>query len=85
MEYVVVAFRSRAHTVSVAKLFRTNGIFNEIVNTPKEAGVGCGLSIKISHQQLNLAKKLVYSLSIPSFAGFFMVKNVAGGRIVKTI
>ena len=85
MEYVVVAFRSRAHTVSVSKILRANGISNEIVNTPKEAGVGCGLSLKISPSQLNLTKKVVYSLSLPSFAGFFWVKNVAGGRIVKTI
>ena len=85
MEYVVVAFRSRAHTVSVSKQLMANGIYNEIVNTPKEAGVGCGLSIKISLNQLGLVKKVIYSASRPSFAGFFLVKSMAGGRIVKTI
>ena len=46
MEYVVVAFRSRAHTVAFYEFLKGHGVSAEIVNTPKEAGVGCGLSVR---------------------------------------
>ena len=85
MEYVVVAFRSRTNTVKVSKYLSENGVYNEIINTPKEAGVGCGLSIKISKERFAQVKRIVLGLSLSSFAGFFLVKNVAGMRVVKSI
>ena len=47
MEYLIVAFRSREHTVKFYNFLKSVGINGEIINTPKEAGVGCGLSVKI--------------------------------------
>ena len=44
MEYIVVAFRSRAHTVKFYGFLEQNKIKSEIIITPKEAGVGCGLA-----------------------------------------
>ena len=85
MEYVVIAFRSRAHTVKFYEFLRANGIFGEIVNTPKEAGVGCGLSVKIRKSDLALAKRAVLSASLSSFAGIFLVNTVNGKRLVRSI
>ncbi len=85
MEYVVVAFRSRAHTVKFAEYLRVRGIMAEIVNTPKEAGVGCGLSVKISKSNLMLVKKAVRLIGLDSFAGTFLVLNFSGKRIVRII
>lgn len=85
MEYVVVAFRSRAHTIKFSNILSANGIRNEIINTPKEAGVGCGLSVKISKEQFLTVKRAVLTVKASSFAGFFLVKIVLGKRIVKSI
>ena len=85
MEYVVIAFRSRAHTVKFYEFLRANGIFGEIVNTPKEAGVGCGLSVKIKKTDLSVAKRAVLSASLSSFAGFFLVNVISGKRFVRSI
>ena len=85
MEFIIVAFRSRAQTIKVFNLLSAHGIALEIVNTPKEAGVGCGLSVKIKPNAFELVKKVVFSLSLSSFAGFFMVKEIGGRRIVKSI
>lgn len=85
MEYVIVAFRSRAHTVRFSDFLRANGIANEIVNTPKEAGVGCGLSVKISKGNFSAVKNGVRILSLSSFAGFFLLSNIGGKRIVRAI
>ena len=85
MEFVVVAFRSRAHTVRFSEILRLIGVMNEIVNTPKEAGVGCGLSVKISKSTFPSVKRAVFSASLNSFAGFFLVSVYGGKRIVRTI
>ena len=85
MEYVVVAFRSRSHTVSFSRFLRSEGIPNEIVNTPKEAGVGCGLSVKISKAYFSVVKRAVYGMGSSSFAGFFLVTVIAGKKTVRVI
>lgn len=85
MEFIIIAFRSRAETVKFYEFIKNRGIPSEIVNTPKEAGVGCGLSVKISKNYFAVAKKLVFSLGLKSFAGFFLVKIVGGRRFVKSI
>lgn len=85
MEYVVVAFRSRAHTVRFAEYLRKNGINAEIVNTPKEAGVGCGLSVKISKSVFPVVKNAVFGMGLNSFAGFFLITLTGGKRIIRVI
>ena len=85
MEYLVFAFRSRAQTVKFSNFLRNNGVSNEIINTPKEAGVGCGLSVKLNSNQLNVAKRAVATAGLDSFAGIFMVKLIGGKRFVRTI
>ena len=85
MEYLIVAFRSREHTVKFYGLLTQNGVAAEIVNTPKEAGVGCGLSVKIRKEHFSTAKKAVHYASLSSFAGFFLVIVVSGKRIVRSI
>ncbi len=85
MEYVVVAYRSRAHTVKFHEFLTNNGIHSEIVNTPKEAGVGCGLSVKISLDKLPFVKKAVNILALSSFAGVFSIKNFGGRTLIRSI
>ena len=85
MEFVVVAFRSRAHTVKFANFVRNNGINVEIINTPKEAGVGCGLSVKANKNAFSALKRAVHTVALSSFAGFFLVTVISGKRFVRTI
>lgn len=85
MEYIVVAFRSRSDTVKLCDFLHQNSIPAEIVNTPKEAGVGCGLSIKINARQFSLVKKIVFKSKLNSFAGFFTVKIIGGRKFCKSI
>ncbi len=85
MEYVIAAFRSRAHTVRFYEFLRSYGIGAEIINTPKEAGVGCGLSVKVSPSNLMLLKKGVKIANLNSFAGIFLVKIYGDRRQVKSI
>ena len=85
MEYVVASFRSRAQTVKFYGILKNAGVNCEVVNTPKEAGVGCGLSVKFKKEAFPFVKRAVIDVGFNSFAGFFLVKNAMGMRIVKSI
>ena len=85
MEFVVVAFRSRTQTVKFSEHLTRFGIANEIVNTPKEAGVGCGLSVKISKTLLPPVRKILQLSNLNSFAGIFLVSFYGGKRLVRSI
>lgn len=85
MEYLVTAFRSRTDTVRFYEFLRRNGVNSQIINTPKQAGVGCGLSVKSGIGTLDSIKKAVRITALSSFAGIFMVKKAYGSVIVKSI
>ena len=85
MEYIVVAFRSREQTVKFSNFLNKNYISNRIINTPKEALVGCGLSVRVGVNSLSNAYRAVRAVSFSSFAGIFLVKELNGKRFVKTI
>lgn len=85
MEYLLISFRSRSTTVKISDFFSRNGLLNEIVNTPKEAQIGCGLSIKISKTALYRARQLLSTMKESKNALFFSVKTIAGKRFVKNI
>lgn len=85
MEYYIVSFRVRAHTVKLYQSLIERGVRAEIVSTPKEAGVGCGLSVKFDKGSFYFVKRAVYNLSLSSFAGYFLVQTVKGMRSVKSI
>ena len=85
MEYVVVSHKSRAHTVRFAEFLRRNGVYCQIINTPKEAGVGCGLSVRVAVKDFSAARRAVNITGFSSFAGFFLVKTVGARRVVKSI
>jgi hypothetical protein len=83
MEYIVVAFRSRTHTVKFSEYLRNYGINNEIVNTPKEAGVGCGLSVKIAPKSFGTVKNAIRYANLNSYAGCFYVRVTQSGKTVR--
>ncbi len=85
MEFIVVAFKSRAHSVKFYNLLNQNGVNAQIVNTPKEAGVGCGLSVKLNKNRLQLVKNVVLASGLSSFAGIFSVRQVGGATFVRPI
>lgn len=85
MEYLVIAFRSRSDTIKFTEFLKKNNIPAEIVNTPKEAGVGCGLSTKVSRHYENIVKKAIKIANQKSFAGVFLVRKFSGKYLVRSI
>lgn len=85
MDYLIIAFRSRTHTMRFAETLRQRGIPLEIINTPREAYVGCGLSVKTPKKYFPFVKRLVFSSQYSSFAGFFCYERVGSRLVLKSI
>ncbi len=85
MDYIVVAFRSREQTLKFSSFLSARGLPNAVINTPKEAGVGCGLSVKIPVAYFSTVKQGIKNLRPNSFAGYFAVSDRGGKRSVRSI
>jgi hypothetical protein len=85
VEYIIAAFRSRTHTLQFAEILKRNRIECYTLNTPKEAGVGCGLSVKFTENNYYAVKNIIRRYSFDSFAGFFSVINKYGRIAIKVV
>lgn len=79
MSYILAIFSSRNETLYFANMFRQSGYFAGIINTPKEAGQACGISVKFAENSLVFARKFLAEKPFRSFVGFFRV-YLMGGR-----
>lgn len=85
MDKIIIAFRSRSDTLGFADYVKKRGGFVKIVNTPKEAGVGCGLSVETSARFLTAIKTAVRDYRAKSFAGIFAVNTKMGKTVIKAV
>ena len=85
MNYVISVFQSRNETLYFGNMLRQMGIFVSIINTPKEAGQACGISVRFDQRNLLAAKKLLASKPFRSFKGFYKITNSDARMIVEKI
>ena len=85
MDYVVIASRTRTGAIKISKIMLSAGVENKVINTPKEAGVGCGLSVAIRERDYKKAQIALYPYAGESGYAFFSVKESFGKRTVKRI
>ncbi len=78
MTELLAVFRSRAQAADCNSRLRMNGIPSNLINTPKEAGIGCGLSVKIPQNMAARAKTIILKGNYSAFYGFFAMKNLYG-------
>lgn len=76
--YCLAVFSSRNETLYLAKMLISNGYRAGVVNTPKEAGLACGISVKFEERNLPNVKMFIASKPFRSFAGFYRVNNYSG-------
>lgn len=77
--YYIVVFRSKTHTYAFNSLLKSYRIFSEVVETPRQANVSCGLSVKIPFSALSLAKSILFRRTFSSFVGIFEVAPLGNG------
>ena len=70
MEFYLAIFRSRTDALCFIDDMKKNSAYSVSVSTPKETGLGCGISAKFSKTAFPLAKRLVVVKKYKSFYGF---------------
>ena len=85
MDYILVSFRSRTDCSSFKELLSISGYKASLIPTPKEAGVGCGLSVKIFSSDIMGIKAVLKKRNYASFTGIFTVSIRGGNSFVKIV
>ena len=78
MKYILAIFRSRSQAVDCNIRLKGFVIAAELVNTPREANIGCGLSIKIPHDNIGRAKNIIKRANYSAFYGYFLMQKTYG-------
>lgn len=65
MIYYVFVFKARTGAVKFNEALKREGINSSLINTPKAAGIGCGLSVKTD--DLAYSRRVLASERIGSF------------------
>lgn len=82
MTYMLAVFRSRSQAIDCNRKLSCAGIKCSLVNTPKEAHIGCGLSVKVDANQADRAKKLVLAARFTTFYGFLSMTSAGGTTFI---
>ena len=73
MSFCLAAFRSRNETLYLANILNNGGYRVSIINTPKDAGLSCGISVKFEERFMSVVKSIILTKPFRSFAGIFRV------------
>lgn len=57
-KYIIVTFDSVNFAMQTEAVLKSNGVSHQIIPTPREITLSCGLSIKASSDNLNKIKEL---------------------------
>ena len=74
MTELIAVFRSRAQAVDCNARLRSLGVPSSVISTPKEAQIGCGLSVKIPANFEKRCKMIISRGGYSGFYGYFKVK-----------
>jgi hypothetical protein len=77
------AFRSRQQSTAFQTELKKQGIHCSIINTPHEIGMGCGLSVKFSMEDLKAASLLSDRMHYNALIGFYSAEYASGKLVCK--
>jgi len=69
--FYLIVFRARSETMKFYSILSSYGVNSEIVNTPRQVSVACGISLKILSKDLPIAKEILNRRQFSTFAGIF--------------
>ncbi|NCB48705.1 MAG: DUF3343 domain-containing protein [Clostridia bacterium] len=70
--FYLIVFRARSETMKFYSILSSYGVKSEIVNTPRQISVACGISLKISSQDVPIAKEILTRRQFNTFAGIYL-------------
>ena len=84
-EYYIAVFKSRTQTLRFCERLKQKKVSAFIINTPKQANLGCGLSVKFFRESLNYAKNLLTAENYRSFAGLFFASGTGDNLLLRPL
>lgn len=69
-------FASRTDTMHFYSLIKKFNGFCSIVNTPHSLSRSCGISVKISGSQINIAQQVITSNHFSTFKGIYEINMI---------
>ncbi len=73
MCFYLAVFRSRNETLYLANMLNSLGFRVSVVNTPKDAGLSCGISVRFHERMFGVVKKCIATKPFRSFDGFYLI------------
>ena len=77
---MLAVFRSRAQALDALSLVKSAGVAAQAVSTPKEAGVGCGVSVRFEEKFYLRVRTLLAKRRYSAFWGYL---RICGGAFVR--
>ena len=81
MTEILAVFRSRSQAIDCNARLKAFGIRTQLINTPREANIGCGLSLKLEPHTLERAKRVIRGANYSAFYGYFAMQTQYGRTI----
>ncbi len=75
MTEILAVFRSRAQAIDALAKLKSAGVAANLVNTPREANVGCGLSVRFFETSFPRVRQILSRFGYTAFGGFLIVYN----------
>lgn len=80
----ILSFRSRQHAFHFSQVLRDQGINNQVMSTPKEVALGCGLSLRFSPYMTRQILQIYKQYNSP-IIGCYHVERTGSNTIITRI
>ena len=84
-EYIIAIFSIRTSTMQFNSLLSKSGIKSIVIETPRQDSASCGISVRFSARDLDVARQILKSSGIKNFVRFYLVNNFYGRATLSPI
>lgn len=78
----IASFRSRQQVFKFEGALRRSGVRVEVITTPRDVSVGCGLSVRFELNEADRVMNVYNQLRPSNLIGFYRVERTQGQRTV---
>lgn len=82
MVYLLAIFRNKTETMAYYSILLSYKVRCNIVNTPKQAMIACGISVKLSLNDYDKAFEIFKRRRFSSFVGFYRVSEMGASLTI---
>lgn len=74
MTHICAVFRSRSQAIDCVSRLRRLRVAAKLINTPRDANVGCGLSVMFSSDDASRVRNVIKGANYSAFYGFLTMR-----------